>query len=166
MTITLNQAREATKAVVEEQGADFRYVIDRVKNGGAVCYYVPLPASVAAEYNDPQKATTGCLIGRVLDRLGETRQRNDNAGGSRAAVGLGHQGSVNNLSISYPGMFADDGVVHYLLLAQTAQDVGMTWGEAYTYAERYAIDGTGQSSYPNLMTEISDWKPETEGEGE
>lgn len=156
MTITLDQAREAMKAVVEEQGADFRYVIDRQKFGGAVCYYVPLPAGLATEYRDPQKATTGCLIGRVLDRLGETRQRIDNAGASRSAASLGHQGSVLNLSISYPDMFATDGVLEYLNLAQLAQDIGMTWGEAYAFAERFAADS---DSYHDLMMEISGWTP-------
>lgn len=160
MSITLEQAREALKAVVEEQGPDFRYVIDRTKYGGASCYYVPMPEAMAVAYGDPQKGITGCLIGRVLDRLGETRQRVNNAGGVHTPeVGLGHQGAVGNLATYYPDMFAKDGAGPYLTLAQLAQDKGMTWGEAYAYAERYAAD---PSSYHALIQEVTDRVPDTE----
>jgi len=108
---------------------------------GSGCYYVPLPVlreeqrrcggkvpgmdvvSDEARENDPRE-TTGCLIGMILDRHGETRHRFTGK-------------TVMGLSLRFPWMFASERVVAYLSTAQQKQDAGGTWQEAMDEAEAY-----------------------------
>lgn len=116
---------------------------------GATCYYVPLPAIreemerltalgpersdsfdvslpmhlLAPNDGDPRE-TTGCLVGVVLDRYGETRHRF-------------HATRCEAVHAAVPGMFANEMVAKYLSRAQIAQDRGLTWGDALDRAEAW-----------------------------
>lgn len=134
--LDLDTARRLMATVVGEN-PDFIYSTWEFRGSG--CYYVPLPVlreeqkrlggaisgmdlvrDMAME-NDPRE-TTGCLIGMILDRHGQTRHRFTGK-------------TVMGLSLRFPWMFANERVVAYLSAAQQKQDGGGTWQEAMDEAE-------------------------------
>lgn len=127
--LTLDQVRTAAAEVVAEQGEDFVYnpEPDRVS-----CFYVPLPTDVAhfEGYPAPMK-TTGCLVGRILDKLGETRHHI-----TIVKVWPGHVGGVSNLAYTYKDMMTPE-AKEYLSILQRAQDRGHTWGKALKFGEHW-----------------------------
>lgn len=116
--ITLEQARVALKQAMETQGPDFVYN----PGGQGECWNVPMKSYPEGS----PKRITGCLVGLTYPILGvaEKRYTEDN-------VGRGVMGILNDYLASVE-------VITYLLEAQMAQDQGMTWGDAYAAAERYA----------------------------
>lgn len=111
MPITLEQARDLLKRAVETQGPKFIYNPD----GMYECRYEPVP-----DCSGPP-GQTGCLVGVALELAGETRQR-------------GYKDNVLGLTHKFPDMMTEQAAV-YFLEAQSAQDGGTTWGEAYARAE-------------------------------
>lgn len=128
--LILDQVRTAAAEVVAEQGEDFVYnpEPDRVS-----CFYVPLPTDVAdfEGYPASMKAT-GCLVGRLLDKLGETRHRIN----SVSPVWPGYQGGVSHLTYTFKDMVTLE-AKQYLAVLQRAQDRGHTWGKALRFAEHW-----------------------------
>jgi len=126
--IDLDQARSLLKRAMETKGRNFRYV----QPGYGGCFYEPYTGESAAQQRinipigtDDVRRTTGCLIGVALDLAGETRQH-------------GSRGIITSLAEEYAG--ADNpmcsyGAAQYFRVAQSAQDTGRTWGEAYDRAE-------------------------------
>lgn len=146
----LATVRRLLREVVEEAGRDFVYRTN--PSPTANCYYIPLPRlrelatetpgySWGALFNhkapielagpdegDPREIT-GCIVGRVLDKLGVMAHR------TLRACAM----DVMELHEAYPGIFTSDAVAVYLQMAQSTQDPGGTWGEAYDAAERWLI---------------------------
>jgi len=116
---------------------------------GATCYYVPLPVvreemerltalgpehlddfdvklpmHLLVPHDEDPRETTGCLVGVVLDRYGETRHRF-------------HATRCDAVHVAVSGMFADEMVAQYLSKAQIAQDKGCTWAYALDRAEAW-----------------------------
>lgn len=153
--LDLQTARDIVREIVEEVGPDFRYIPE---GANQQCFYVPLSTviewvnnkdihpgaedvmelvkssgeGVVTFYPDLPKQTryhTACLVGRVLDRAGETRHRHPKL--------INHD--VRDLSDHYPGMFTKE-AVDYLQLLQASQDVGHPWSQAYQLAEQSLED--------------------------
>lgn len=138
--LDLTMARRLLREVVEEQGRDFVYNSEH-----GHCFYVPVPVvqgwvdsgllsrtagevrDLFADDYDPStdnRCITGCLVGRVLDKAGETRHR------TVQCISLG----VWYMYSRFPGMMTED-AAQYLVRAQIKQDDGWTWGEVYDYTE-------------------------------
>lgn len=118
MTIDLPRARELLKQAVETQGRDFVYNPDGILDGSG-CHYTPRPDVYAAYH---PKSRTGCLVGVALDLAGETKHL------SSAPV------AIRQLDTVHMAREARE----YFAIAQTKQDYGSTWGEAYDFAEAWA----------------------------
>lgn len=133
ITPTMGQVRDALKAAMETQGPDFRYN----SNGTGpltFCFNVPLSEvnerirrSLYWEPDDP-RTVTGCLVGTALEILGVPHD-----------YLVRHASSdIHSLSSSLDRdnvMDLAPGATNYLSYAQTAQDRGGTWGEAFAKAE-------------------------------
>jgi len=134
--LDLETARRLMAQAVAEQ-PDFNYTGgDKSRS----CFYVALPElrarmkrdqglceefpEVVTPQQDDPRETTGCLIGVVLERHGETRQRFTT-------------NSVYGLRGAFPDMFADWSVQEYLSTAQVVQDTGGTWSDALARAEEW-----------------------------
>lgn len=115
-TIQLNEMRAAVKASVAAQGEDFVYN----PTGKESCYYVTVGRD-----GDP-RSQTPCLIGRALNHLGFMLGRGHS---SISGVIHDHRSDVHGFTLSPEALrFASD--------AQSAQDVGASWGVALNKAER------------------------------
>jgi hypothetical protein len=120
----LNTVRDAAKAVLNRAGRDFRYST----NSLSACWYKPitddndplLHGEVLSE-SDPRR-TTGCFIGEILTRLGETRHLNS-------------EDAIAPLARFHGDMLSDD-AIRYLQTMQYRQDAAVTWGAAYDFAEK------------------------------
>jgi hypothetical protein len=122
---SLAKARELLKRAVATQGRKFVYN----QNGMGMCYYLP---QTDAPDNSPKKRT-GCLIGTMFTLAGvpaEVLEQNEHAG-----VRVVLRNLQNRDIIDIAG--ETDIIDEYLTRAQTQQDTGATWGEAYDYAEQY-----------------------------
>lgn len=146
--LDLVNARRLMREVVTEKGEDFRYA----ESKGQACFYAPLAelrqmAGLSEKVytplqhpgNQPDKSGvrehTGCLIGTILSRWGETRHRTGSA-------------TIRVLQLSMPPgsprLMADDTVTEYLAAAQQVQDAAGTWNEAMRAAEDWlASEGIG-----------------------
>lgn len=149
--LDLQTARDIVREIVEEVGPDFRYIPE---DANQQCFYVQLTTviewvnnndihpgaedvmelvesseeGVVTFYPDLPKQTryhTACLVGRVLDRAGETRHRHP--------AHIIHD--VRELSKRYPDMFTEE-AVDYLQLLQASQDLGRPWSQAHQLAEQ------------------------------
>lgn len=131
--LSLEDARYYATEIVTEVGPEFRYGIPE-KDGTHICLYVPLPeARVKGLYDEEPKEgdpreQTGCLIGRILDRAGETVHRDP-----RVTV----SDNVNDLDTMFPTLFEDGIVRMYLVQLQESQDEGSTWIDAVTAGEMW-----------------------------
>lgn len=138
--INLEQARALVREVVAEQGPDFVY-----ESGLGDCFYVPTKTIVAwvevgviakdselvgdlvAPGYDPTKDiryNTPCLVGRVLEKAGETRQQ------QVSVVSW----NVAELVKKFPDMMTGD-AAKYLGNVQYHQDAAKSWGTALSLAE-------------------------------
>lgn len=124
-TTTLDQIREAAKAIVAAQGPDFRY---RVQGSETRCAYVPATDErypYGPEDVTEITRTTGCLVGRIADELDVMT---DGLAGTTLPIG----------SAIYHGFWdavIEDRASEYLSLLQVRQDGGATWAEALKTAE-------------------------------
>lgn len=126
--IDLSKARELLKAAMETQGRDFVY-----SPGGHGCFYTPI-TELPAKYTRPggdrtvaeddPRRKTGCLIGVALNLHGETRHH-------------GYESRVTNLALDFPDIM-DSQARDYFQRAQSGQDYGLSWGQAYDSAETFA----------------------------
>jgi len=137
--ITLPRARALLAQAVTTQPPGFRYMTPNP--GEHSCFYRALDAEFIVhlrtvrdfaggltyrrlfstlEYDDPRRCT-GCLIGVALSLAGEHRH-------------LDFDSSVRDLAIKFPDMMTGR-AANYLAVAQSAQDQGWTWQEAYKKAE-------------------------------
>lgn len=121
--IEIERARELLKQAMETQGRDFKYVPEPMG-----CYYSPITLTKEGItlLEDDNRRKTGCLIGVALTLAGETRHLEFNEG-------------VGELATEYPDMMSEY-TVYYFIIAQSKQDNGYTWGEAYDKAEVYYQD--------------------------
>lgn len=126
-TIDLPKARELLAAAVETQGRDFVYN----PSGVAGCQYMP---ALDTPEDDPRHKT-GCLVGTALSLHG---------------IDVSNLwGSVyGGLRVAQPGMMTKE-AAKYFQVAQTRQDNGSSWGEAFDTAEDRAASGAldGISDY-------------------
>lgn len=134
--LDLETARRLMAQAVDEQ-PDLNYTNGDISRS---CFYVALPElrvameqdeelrencySVLTPQQDDPRETTGCLVGVVLERHGETRQRFTTH-------------SVYGLRGAFPDMFANWSAQEYLSTAQSTQDRGGTWREALARAEEW-----------------------------
>lgn len=100
------QVTEALEAVVTRHGADYVYN----PGGDGQCWYAPT-----------EEHPTGCLVGEALMRLGIDRVSLENVGSTVEAL-------VDHLGIDLPLP-----VIEGLMVAQSNQDKGATWGQALEY---------------------------------
>lgn len=126
--INLERARELLKAAVETQGRDFVYnpagrhicgsdcVSDCVDGEYNTCFYEP-----RSDMTGLPQAATGCLVGTALTLAGETAH-------------IGYPGSITSFYEYNPGVIDQDATV-YFQRAQTFQDDGDSWGDAFDAAE-------------------------------
>jgi hypothetical protein len=122
ITINLEQARGLLARAVLTQGPGFVYTPER----GTVCFYEPLGDDSAPD-SDP-RSKTGCLVGMALALAGVDAKQLD--GGVHAAHHTWFERGTVALS---------EKASRYLQAAQTVQDGGETWGQAYAAAERFAF---------------------------
>lgn len=127
--ITLDQVREAAHDVVAEQGPDFRYITGYAGGAHGQCAYVP---STDERYplRPEQRASgahlTGCLVGRVAERLG---LMTDELASSMTGIAAMYEERRWGLGLT-------EQAAQYLSWLQVVQDTGKTWGEALDEAER------------------------------
>jgi len=118
--ITLEQARVLLPQAVATQPKGFRYI----QPGKIGCYYAPVTTALSLATQlagDDPRRITGCLIGVAISLSGERRHLEVN-------------GSVSVLKEVFPDMLTAE-AVDYFIEAQTIQDNGGTWQEAYEKAE-------------------------------
>lgn len=122
--IDLEQARGLLARAVMTQGPDFRYANRR----GLTCQYEPLTYAHTLEDEEPDdpRRKTGCLIGTA---------------GKLAGLDVSDWTGTFSGSVVHdnPGLFGP-GVAQYWQTAQSAQDAGDTWGEAFDKAELSLVD--------------------------
>jgi hypothetical protein len=114
--IDLATVRRALKEAVETQGQDFVYN----PHGGA-CHYRP---DRFADPGDP-KGKTGCLIGVMLLEILGLDIPSDHLNGIVRDV----------VALMGGGQWMTTEATNYCQDAQSAQDVGRSWGGAYDIAE-------------------------------
>lgn len=119
--IELEEARGLLARAVLTQGPDFRY---NNTTGGRECWYLPLTPNDEIFASDP-RCCTGCLIGTALKLSGV--EVAEWPGSIEYVYDLDKDGMQSKISQE---------VARYFQRAQTAQDDGRTWGEAYAAAER------------------------------
>lgn len=122
--IDIVQARGLLARAVLTKGPDFVYGKDAEGNN-LQCYYNPIEDSTIS--NDP-RTTTGCVVGVALSLVGFTVEKDEQDG-------IEYVGTVEELSYRYPTWMTED-TMQYFKRAQYVQDRGLTWGEAYTQAEK------------------------------
>ena len=115
MLMTLEEARGWLLAAVETQGRDFVYATE----GSGGCYYIP-----KEQFGDKPQGRTGCLIGTALTLAG------------REVPDLGSIISYHQELFQ----LSPEATV-YFRCAQSWQDSGSTWGDAYDYAEGTVTHG-------------------------
>lgn len=120
--IELAEARGLLARAVMTQGSEFVYT-DPTKYGTPEggCFYNPKDGIGAA------KAKTGCLIGVALKL----------AGGDLSGV---TEGSAPGNAAEQAGLVLNLEVQNYFGMAQSAQDRGASWGDAFKKAEAWLFE--------------------------
>lgn len=124
--ITLPKAVEMVQAAIARKGADYVY-----PNHGTQCQYVDWTVTQDENGTPERHFTHGCIIGDIfinelnLDMEGIADGYMNSASSSAFIQELARCGLVESCTDE-----ADD----YFSYVQSAQDRGMTWGNAHTYA--------------------------------
>lgn len=130
--INLAQARTLLRQAMLTQGPDFRYIkADAVTS----CYYEPIPRAshdprgmAILDPNTDPRTITGCLVGTALTLAGKDFHLRSSNNDRFVAE------NIATLATNHTSRDARE----YLYTAQTAQDNGQTWGDAYRAAEEWA----------------------------
>lgn len=111
--IDIDMARDLLLKAVATQGRAFQY--NDTGDPWTTCRYAPM-AGIGGN-----REKTGCIVGVALGIHGETRH-------------YSNPGSAYSLQHEMPGLMTDE-AMRYFSEAQTYQDRGDTWGQAFDAAE-------------------------------
>lgn len=131
--ITLGEARELLRRVVQTHGEDYVYLDAGARANG--CLYVTKEYALNEwltnwrEGSEPGVSGKCCIVGAACDLRGDTWHKAEEFWDK----------DIKSIRRYYPDLLSLE-AAEYLWAAQQQQDIGATWGEALAAAERSLSD--------------------------